>query len=217
MSDKSEQPRIRAKVTNDVVDFPHTLLETAAWALHGKVKEVFEGERSREGVSLDMVALLTLTAFTLEGYVNALGWICLREDAETWAKYERLRTKAKVKWLARAYNLPIDWNQRPFSTLTEVIIARNTFAHPKAAPASNREQILEGTHNEFMKLLRSHKAEYEKWLEWPFVDRAYVDVEAAWNTLRDASGINPFDLVSGGSQGIEALERIEADGTITRL
>jgi len=217
MTDVPKQPRIRARVTNEVVDYPHGLLKSAAWWMHERLKKACEGDASKEGSTLDCVALLTLTAFTLEGYANALGWHRLRAAPEQWERFEKQRTRDKIKELARCYGLSLDWNKRPFSTLSDLIDARNTFAHPKAAPAPNPERIIEGTHDELVRMLRNHKADYEKWVEWDFVNRAYLDVEAAWEALREASGVHPLELCSGGSQSIEALERIEADGTATRL
>lgn len=117
--------------------------------------------------------------------------------------------RSKIETLAEWYGLAIDWDRRPFATVDPLVRLRNPFAHPKATPAENREQILIGTHNEFVKMLRDHEPEYERTLTWEFADGAYEDVDAMWNTLLQGSGINMFDLVSGGSQDIEYIEHVE--------
>ena len=215
MSDQQEQPLIRALVTNDVIDFPHNDLENAAWFLHQRVKRGFENKERPDGIFLDMIALVTMISFALEGYANALGWQWLRDDPKEWKAFEWSRVAKKIETLAARYGLAIDWSQRPFSTVEPLVALRNMFAHPKAAPAADRERILVGRHNDFVKLLRDHKPEYERLLTWDFADQAYEDVDAIWHRLLDASGLNPFHLQSGGSQGVELLAHIGPDGAET--
>lgn len=215
MAEAPEQPLIKALVTNDVVDFPHNDLENAAWFLHERISRSFEQRERPDGIFLDMIALVTMTSFALEGYANALGWRWLRDDPKAWKAFEWSRVTQKIETLTARYGLAVDWSQRPFSTVEPLIALRNMFAHPKAAPAADRERLLIGRHNDFVKLLRDHKPEYEKALTWEFADQACQDVDAIWHLLVKASGLNPFDLQSGGSQGFELLAHIGPDGSET--
>lgn len=208
MTDEREQPLIRALVTNDVTDYPHNDLENAAFFFRERLKVAIEGKERGDAIFLDMIALVTMTSFALEGYVNALGHHRLRDDEKSWRTFEWMPVRKKIETLSEWYGLAVDWSNRPFSTIEPLVRLRNLFAHPKATPAQKREQILVGTHGEFVKLLRDHKPEYERTLTWEFADGAYRDVDAIWHTLLDASGINPFDVQSGGSQGFEYIEHV---------
>lgn len=209
MPEERKQPLIRARVTNDVTDYPHNDLENAAHFFRERLKASIEAKERGDGIFLDLIALVTMTSFALEGYVNALGHHRLRDDAKAWRAYEWSSVRKKIETLVEWYGLAVDWDNRPFATVEPLVRLRNLFAHPKATPAENREQILVGTHDEFVKLLRDHKPEYERTLTWEFADGAYQDVDTIWHTLLDASGINPFDLNSGGSQGFEYIEHVE--------
>ncbi|MEG8027110.1 hypothetical protein [Sphingomonas aerolata] len=202
------QPRIRAVVTNDVTDYPHNDLENAAYFFRERLKKSIAERDRAEGIFLDMIALVTMTSFALEGYVNALGHHRLKDDAKAWKSFEWMPVRKKIETLVSWYGLTIDWESRPFAIVDPLVRLRNLFAHPKATPAQNREQILVGTHNEFVKLLREHKPEYERTLTWEFANGAYEDVDSIWQKLLGASGINPFDVRSGGSQGFEYIEHV---------
>lgn len=209
------QPLIRAKITNEITDFPHNDLENAAWFFRERLQKAFEAKDRPDGVFFDLIALVTMTSFALEGYVNALGWHWLSADAKAWKKFEWQPTRVKIEEFSARFGLTADWNDRPFSTVEPLIKLRNLFAHPKAAPAEQREQILDGRHNDFVAMLRDHKPEYERALTWEFANRAYEDVDDIWHTLLKASGIRPSDLSSGGSQGIELVGWVGPDGEVT--
>lgn len=215
MTEERKQPLIRALVTNDVVDYPHNDLENAAWFFRERLKKAFQDNERSDGIFLDMIALVTMTSFALEGYVNVLGWHWLREDDKAWKAFEWQSTRKKIEQLAERYGLAVDWDSRPFVTVDQLVKLRNMFAHPKAHPVKNREQELVGTHDDFVKMLRNHKPEYEERLTWEFANQAYEDVDTMWNTLLGASKLNPFNLTSGGSQGFEMLAYVNEDGSET--
>jgi hypothetical protein len=203
------QPLIRALVTNDVTDYPHNDLENAAFYFHDRLKAKIEAEERGDAIFLDLIALVTMTSFTLEGYANALGHHRLKEDAAAWKAFEWGPVKGKIETLAGWYGLAVDWDSRPFSTVQPLVKLRNLFAHPKATLPENREQVLVGRHNDLAKGLRDYKPEYERLTTWEFANQAYEDVDAISQRLLEASGINPFDLRSGGSQGFELIEYVE--------
>ena len=111
MSGEKAQPVIRAKITNDVVDYPHNDLENAAYFFRERLKRSFEsGERS-DGIFLDMIALVTMTSFALEGYANALGWHWHRADAKAWKNFEWMPVKKKLQALAENLNPAQPWGK----------------------------------------------------------------------------------------------------------
>lgn len=210
---EDQQPLIRALVTNDKVDYPHNDLENAAFFFRERLQRSIADKDEAEGIFLDMIALVTMTSFALEGYVNVLGHHRLKEDEKAWQAFQWKSVRKKLETLALWYGLTIDWQAKPFATVEPLVQLRNQFAHPKATPAVDREQILVGTHDDFVRMLRNHKPEYERSLTWEFADTAYNDVQDLWSILLRASGINPFDLHTGGSQGIEYIEHVVAGET----
>ena len=213
--DGQSQPFIRAKVTNDFVDYAHNDVANAAWFIRERLAKTLENENEGEGVFLDMIALVTMTAFTLEGYANFIGkWIIDRDNSEKdaldiWNKFERIPIKEKIKSIQKMLDIEMDWNKRPYETVDSLISLRNMFAHPKSHPAKEREQILVGTDAKLRQLLRDHKPEYEERLTWEFANIAYNDVEAIWRGLLSAAQIELHQTWSGGSQGIELIEVLD--------
>ncbi|WP_158278008.1 hypothetical protein [Caulobacter endophyticus] len=207
MSDRKPEPRIRALVTNDVVDYPHNDLANAAWFFRERLTKAFDNNEPVEGAFLDMIALVTMIAFSLEGYANFLGDNIF---GKKWGKLERTSVKNKLGTLGEVLELSIDWDNRPYRTVGELIELRNMFAHPKPHPAKIREQILIGTDSELRKLLRNHRPSYEERLTWDFIKTAYDDVEKIWIELLHAAKIELHRTWSGGIQGIELIEVLDA-------
>lgn len=220
---EKKQPVIRALVTNDVTDYPHNDIANAAFFFRERLAKAFEDKERADGIFLDMMAMVTMTAFALEGYVNFVGGTVINkcvEDkeraAEVWRTFERKPTRDKLKAIRKMTGMEIDWNKRPYLTVTELIDLRNLFAHPKPHRPKQREFEAVGTDSELKKLLRSYRPEYEEKLTWDLATRAYDDVEEIWQALLTAANINPYDAMSGGSQGFQLLAWVNADGTETR-
>ncbi len=219
---ENERPVIRAKVTNEVVDYPHNDIANAAYFFRERLSEAFDKNERREGLFLDMMALITMTAFALEGYVNLIGSRlierCVTDSdraAEAWGAFERKRTRQKIKSIRKATGILIDWNKRPYVTVSELIDLRNMFAHPKPHRPEKREYEAVGTDSELKQLLRDYRPEYEARLTWNFACRAYEDVEQIWQELLDAAKIDRFDTMSGGTQGLQLLAWVNPDGSET--
>ena len=223
MSEGAKQPLIRALLTNDTTDFPHNDIANAAFYLRERLTKAFEEKDRGDGIFLDMMAMVTMVAFALEGYVNFVGMTLIERSATekeaavaSWSDYERRTTKDKVKVLRRMTRAEIDWNKRPYSTISELNGLRNMFAHPKPHKPKVREWEAVGTDAEFRNQLRDYRPEYEERLTWEFCTRAYDDVEAIWQHLLEVAEINPIDALSGGSQGFELLAWVDENGRETR-
>lgn len=223
MTDDVKQPRIRARLTNDTTDFPHKDIANAALYMRERLSKAFEDKDRGDGIFLDMMAMVTMVAFALEGYVNFVGMTLIERSATdkdsaaaSWSDYERKSTKDKVKALRKMTGVDIDWNKRPYATIGELNEIRNMFAHPKPHKPKVREWEAVGTDAEFRKQLRDYRPEYEERLTWEFCTRAYDDVEAIWQHLLEAAKINLIDALSGGSQGFELLAWVDENGGETK-
>jgi hypothetical protein len=223
VSDEAKQPRIRARITNDVTDFPHNDIANAAFFMRERLAKAFDEKERGDAIFLDMMAMVTMVAFALEGYVNFVGMTMIERAATdkgsaavSWTDYERKSTKDKIKVIRKMTAAEIDWNKRPYATVVELNELRNMFAHPKPHKPKVREWEAVGTDGEFRKQLRDYRPEYEERLTWEFCTRAYDDVEAIWQHLLEVAKINPFDALSGGSQGFELLACVDENGRETK-
>ena len=194
------QPRIRALVTNDQLDLIHNDLSNAAFHLKERVVLALSDGGRRDGVFLDMMAMLTMTAFTFEAYLNFLGWKLVAD----WK--ERARTTKKMKLLRNTLGIATDYNKRPYATIRTMIKIRNMLAHGQPTMPEQRVFEAVGTHDELRKLLRDYKPAYERLITPDFVMTAYQDVEAIWEEMLTAAGIVRHKTWSGGSQGFELIE-----------
>lgn len=201
-----EQPRIRAKITNNWVDYPHNDLSNAAWFFRERINKAFSEKERLDGIFLDMIACVTMIAFSLEGYVNFIGAKLLDGKSDEWGDFERATVRCKIKAIRRLTGIQIDWNKRPYSTTIKLIDLRNTLAHPKAHKAEPREWIAEGTDSAFKKMLRDYEPSWVKVINQTFIDEAYADVEAIWKSLLAAAKLEEHEAWSGGSQGIELID-----------
>ncbi|HTG39694.1 hypothetical protein [Sphingomonas sp.] len=206
-----EQPRIRAKITNNWMDYPHNDLSSAAWYFLQRINKAFAESERADRIFPDMIACVTMMAFALEGYVNFIGAKLLDGKPDEWRKFEGAKVRDKIKAIRRLTGLQIDWNKRPYSTTTKLIDLRNILAHPKAHRAEPSEWLAEGTDSDFKRMLRDYEPAWVKIINQTFVDEAYADVEAIWKSLLAAAKIEEHEAWSGGSQGFELIDCLPPD------
>jgi hypothetical protein len=195
------QPRVVAKLEIDRGDYIHNDLANAAFHLLEKVRAAQKEDR-REGVGLEIMAAITMTAFAFEAYVNFVGASVLKKD---WL--ERDPTPKKRKTIAEALKIEWDESTRPFSTVKELQDVRSILAHGKPH-RTKKDWRSVGTHDELQMELRSFVPDWKaKVISYDFLERAFEDVEAVWRLMLDKAGIAPFDTMSGGTSGMEFLGR----------
>ena len=223
MSEEKKQPLIRVKMRNDMTDYPHNDVANAAYFFRERLTKAFAEKGRADGIFLDLIGMVTMTAFALEGYTSFIGRKLIERSAKgndaavaEWQKFEKKRTRDKIKAIRKMTGMEIGWNKRPYLTVTELIDLRNMFAHPKPHRPKQQEWEAVGTDSEFRNQLRDYKPEYEEKLSWEFAQRAYDDVEAIWKELLKEAEIDPLHAMSGGSQGFEVLAWINEDGSETQ-
>lgn len=203
--DEVPQRRIRALLEIKRVDFIHNDLSNTAFYFKERIaSKVAKGEL--DGVFLEMIAALTMTAFAFEAYLNFVGHHKIK-DWDEW-----LSLKAKLKLILKELRLSVDHNKRPYVTIGKIIGIRNELAHGKPK-LTETKKVEVGTHDELAEQLRSFQLEWEKTLTPDFVVEAYDDVEAIWRALLEAANIRVFETLSGGSSGIQFLSYAEDNET----
>jgi len=95
-------------------------------------------EKTAEGRLYNLISCITFCAFTLEAYFNHLGSI--RHD--NWSKKERKLPKIKkYTKFCHDLNVSYDFNTRPYSTLTEIFLFRDSMAHGKTSVDKIKKEI----------------------------------------------------------------------------
>lgn len=193
------QPRVVAKLEIDRGDYIHNDLANAAFHLLEQLRAAHK-EGRREGVGLEIMAAITMTAFAFEAYLNFVGAWVLKQD---WR--ERDPTPTKRKTIADALGITWDEAARPFSTVKELQDVRSILAHGKPH-RTKKDWYSVGTHNELQMELWSFVPDWKaKVISYDFLELAFEDVEAVWRLMLEAAKISPFDAMSGGSSGMEFL------------
>lgn len=195
------QMLIAAKLGIDRTDYIHNDLSNAAFHILKRVQAA-QNEDRREGIGLDIMAAIVMTAFAFEAYLNFVGYNVLEKD---WP--ERDSFIKKIEFLLKKLSIDFDWNIRPFSTLQELHKIRNILAHGKPQP-TKRDWESVGTHDELQMELRSFVPDWRAGVSYEFLERAFEDVDAVWRLLLDTAGITSFDTLSGGSSSIEFIKFI---------
>lgn len=209
------QKRMRAIVSNHHVDYAHNDVANAAGFFKDRLSTaIANGERS-DGIFLQLMATVTMTAFALEGYVSFIGRTLIEqghkpeEVEDAWKRFDKNNTRDKIKVIRRLTGATIDWNKRPYATVRDLINLRHQFVHPKAHHPEQREFEAVGTEDELKGMLREYRPEYERQLTWEFVQIAYDEVDAIWSDPLAAAKIEAHETWSGGMQGLKFIEHVD--------
>ena len=202
MTDDAPQPRMRAVVHARSVDLIHNDLANAAFFFITRIKDRLAND-NRDGLFHEVIAALTMTAFTLEAYLNFVG-SQLNPD---WS--ERDDVESKLKTLRNALGVQTDYNKPPYATARELIGARNRLAHGKPQITNQRTEV-DVTDAELEAMARDLVVARDKEVTAEFVLQAYDDVEAIWRELLTAAGIDVIDTLTSAGGTIEVLGRPKA-------
>ena len=194
--------RINASLEVERIDLIHNDLSSAAFHLKARIDKALAPGGDREGVGLDIMAAVTMLAFTFEAYLNFVGDL----RVEGWNERAGGRAKREAVW--RTLGLTWDPEQLPASTILKLFEARDMMAHGK--PVKVKQQwIAQGTDGELQALLRAYQTEFDALTTPEFFAIAYEDVEALWRTFLEAGKIEIFDTFDRGMSGITFISHAE--------
>ena len=199
---ETPQPRMRAMLDARSVDLIHNDLAAAAFFFTSRIKERLAKD-DRDGLFHEVIAALTMTAFTLEAYLNFVG----AQVNPDWAERDDVETKLKT--LRKALGVQTDYNKPPYATARQIIGARNRLAHGKPQVSVKRTEV-EGTDAQLEAMARDLAVAWDQEVTAEFVLQAYDDVEAIWRELLAAAGIDVIDTLSSASGTLEILGRAKA-------
>lgn len=198
MSDRNR--KMRVKLTSDRAIYIHNDLSNTAFYFKNRVTTRLE-EGDHDGIFLEMIAGLTMTAFAMEASINFVGDKVLREDWNERAAYWK-----KVKQVFEALGIKPDFETRPFSSIGKMQALRDALAHGKPERIT-KEEIVVGTYDELEARQRLHGT----WEEMVTIDNVkdwFDDMRAIWELMLEAGDIEVFDTMSQGMHGMEFIEHV---------
>ena len=190
----TEQPVIIATLEYEGQELIHNDLISSAFNLKQRIEIMMESG-DMEGIGLDIMAAVTMTAFAYEAYLNFVGFKIIPEFVE-FQNGKKKRNQIMAK-------LGIDWNDdtRPFSTINRLIEARDIMAHGKPYSVKNQWEAI-GTHSELEEQIRSYRDGFESKIDYDLLRDAYDDVEHVWNMMLRHANISEFETFDRRMSGI---------------
>ncbi|WP_426017211.1 hypothetical protein [Brevundimonas sp. DWR2-3-1b1] len=196
------EQRINALLEVERIDLIHNDLSSAAFHLKTRIDKALAPDGDRDGVGLDMMAGITMLAFTFEAYLNFIGDL----KVQNWNERASGKEKREAVW----NTLGLSWEPaaRPASTILRLIKARDMMAHGKPVKVK-KEWVAQGTDGELQNLLRAYQTEFDALITPEFFATAYDDVEAIWKEMLGAGNIQVHETFDKGMSGITFISAAE--------
>jgi hypothetical protein len=178
----------------------HNVLDGAVFYFKTRVDDR-SAKGDRDGIGLEIISCLVFMAFSVEARFNFLGF----KLVDGWD--EQKAYMKKIKKVVKALKVHADYNARPYVTLGDLYIFRNTLAHGKPLQIREEKELI-GTYNELQRGRNNLKPEWEKNVTEQFVSRCYEDTEAIWTSLLASSGLTILDTVTQGESTLEIIGEV---------
>lgn len=175
----------------------HNDLANAAFYFKERIAERLKND-DRDGVGTEMMACLTMIAFTVEARMNFLGYKLI----EKWK--EHAPYKVKVDKVTRHLNVTPDFDARPYKTIQSLKSFRDMLAHGK--PQEIRTDLEVVATEEELRRRGNLDAPWERLLTSEFVVSSYEDMEAVWRDLLEKSKLGVMDTITQGGATISYIE-----------
>ncbi|MGX8007934.1 hypothetical protein ACVDG8_002460 [Mesorhizobium sp. ORM8.1] len=191
--------KIKVRVQEHRNVFIHNDLANAAFYFKQRISERLK-LNDREGVSLEMMACLTMIAFAIEAKFNFLGYRLI-------AKWdERAPYLVKVRKVTKHLGVAYDDRNRPYKSVHDLKDFRDTLAHGKPLELRSDKEVVT-THEELEK--RGYlTADWQKKLTEQFMNDAFDDMETIWRDLLARSKLAVFDTLTSGGSSVTFIESV---------
>lgn len=193
MAEQPQERMIRFKIDRQAVENIHNDLANASHYFMRRIADRHAAD-DREGISLEMMAGLTMTAFWIEAGVNYLG----STKVNGWV--ERESGQKKLVRLLEALSMRPDMTTRPWSVVSRLKNFRDTLAHGKPETLAD-EQIVVKPFG-FANRPEPLESEWVKALTAENVVESYEDTNTIWLEMLNGAGITEIEAASGGSSGM---------------
>jgi hypothetical protein len=190
---------VRARVTGERKLHIHNTLENFSHFTKGVIEDKIK-KGVTDGIGFDYMSLGIMLAFDFEAKVNFMGARYVRP----WNEYQKW--KDKLKLVFKTLGMTVDWNKRPYTSLTKMKTFRDTIAHGKPV----HEKVDYETTDEEANIRKTFnlKQAWEDMVTHEEIMQAYDDTEVVWKEMVTKSGINKHELLDQAEFAIDVRERI---------
>ncbi|MGO7181530.1 hypothetical protein ACCT14_11445 [Rhizobium brockwellii] len=192
--------KVRVRLREKRHIYIHNDIANAAFHFKKRILDRLE-TGDREGITLDVMAGLTMLAFAVEARINFVGI----KRVKDWK--ERRPYLEKTETVCASLGINPDWKVRPLSSIRALVEFRNLLAHGKPQEHYKEEEVVI-TDEE----INDRKMLIPEWQDYAteqnFLD-TYDDAEAFWHELINKAGLRIFDTITSGESSIDFIERID--------
>jgi hypothetical protein len=193
-----EKYRVRRQAKKNI--YIHNDLSNAAFHFKKSVdSRVKEG--NREGIAFEVMACLSMLAFSFEARINFLGSKLFQEK---WK--ERQAFNNKVGQVINKVKLGLPEQERPFISIEKLKIFRDSIAHGKPCTIEV-DEVVEVGYDDLDRVV-DLSAGWEDFCSESVMVEIYEDIEEIWQLLLSKSGLELFETITHGSGGITLIEKI---------
>ena len=144
-------------------------------------KKLADGDR--DGIGYDYMSCGLMLAFTFEAQVNFMGHRLLKP----WDYFQRW--KGKVNRVFDVLSIERDWTKRPFVSLWNMKIFRDTIAHGKVLEEDVNEDV-EGTSAQEVAKTYNFAQAWQAMMTHEQIMQAYADTADVWKLMIEKSDID---------------------------
>lgn len=180
--------------------YVHNDLSNAAFHFKKSVDSRLE-EGNREGIAFEIMACLSMLAFSFEARINFLG---VKLFQEKWK--ERQSFNNKVGQVINKVKLGLPENERPYISIEKLKKFRDSIAHGKPCTIEV-DEVVKIDHGD-LDCVVDLSASWEDFCTESVMGEVYEDIEKVWQLLLSKSGLELLETITHGSGGITVIEKI---------
>lgn len=191
-------PKTIARRKSQKAEYIHNDLANAALHIKCRIADKLI-QNDMSAISLESMAYTVMLAFTFEAMLNFMGHKLMPDWKERkGAEYKRNRIFKQLK-------MNPDMGRRPYSTIDELRSFRNHVAHGKPLETSI-DEFVEVQDNDSHSSI-DLRTTWESLCRPENVFARSNDIDQIWREMLQASGIELFDTLSGGSHTITLVRQ----------
>lgn len=190
--------RIRRQLRKNI--YIHNDLSNAAFHFKKSVDSRLK-EENREGIAFEVMACLSMLAFSFEARVNFLGSKLFQEE---WK--ERQAFHNKLGQVLNELKLDLSEDKRPYTSIEKLKTFRDSIAHGKPS-LIEVDEVVEVGEDELEDVV-DLSAGWEDFCSEAVMYEIYDDVKEIWQLMLSKSGLELFETITHGSGGITLIEKI---------
>lgn len=190
--------RVRRQSKKNI--YIHNDLSNAAYHFKKSVDSRL-AEGNREGIAFEIMACLSLLAFSFEARINFLGSKLFQEK---WKEKQAFHNK--VNQVLNELKLDLAEDSRPYRSVDRLKVFRDSIAHGKPCMIEV-DEVVEVDEDDLERVV-DLSAGWEEFCDESVMYELYEDIEEIWQIMLAKSDLELFETITHGSGGVTLIEKI---------